>query len=79
MEPMVHELSELFAQLGEPNDPASIEDFIARNGSTVCNIELHEAPFWSPSQAEFIREALADDSDWAIVVDRLNRRLLDCS
>ena len=35
-------------------------------------IELADAPFWSASQASFLREQLNKDADWAEVVDQLN-------
>jgi hypothetical protein len=38
-------------------------------------VPLHEAPFWTPSQAEFLRDAVCEDSDWAEVVDELNAGL----
>jgi len=36
--------------------------------------ELHlaDAFFWSPSQAELLREEILDDADWAEVVDQLD-------
>ncbi|WP_265588330.1 DUF2789 family protein [Chitinilyticum piscinae] len=30
-----------------------------------------EASFWRPSQADFLRQALMEDSEWAEVVDEL--------
>ena len=38
-------------------------------------VTLADAPFWSPAQASFLREELAEDADWAEVVDELNLRL----
>ncbi len=34
-------------------------------------------PFWSPVQAAFLCEELAEDADWAEVVDGLNVLLHD--
>lgn len=75
MEPTVHPLSALFAQLGLPDDPASIDAFIARHAPLAQGVALADAPFWSPAQACFLREELAEDADWAEVVDELNLRL----
>ncbi|WP_121497412.1 DUF2789 family protein, partial [Pseudomonas aeruginosa] len=36
---------------------------------------LPDAPFWNPAQASFLREALAEDSDWAEQVDELALQL----
>ncbi|MCW5637448.1 MAG: DUF2789 family protein, partial [Rubrivivax sp.] len=31
--------------------------------------------FWSPAQARFLREEVAEDADWAELVDQLNLML----
>ena len=72
MEPTVHPFSELFAQLGLANDKASILDFIATHSPIANGVRLEDAPFWSPAQAQLLREERQDDADWAMVVDRLN-------
>ena len=75
MERPIHNLNNLFAQLGCPNDDAAIRQFINRHRPLAGNVLLHEAPFWSPAQAAFLRESLLDDADWAEVVDELNADL----
>ena len=35
---------------------------------------LH-APFWTPAQAAFLSQSMAQDSDWTTVVDGLAVRL----
>lgn len=77
MEPTVHPFSELFAQLGLPNDNASIQQFIATHSPLPNGMRLEEAPFWSPAQSQLLREERRDDADWAMVVDRLNVALHD--
>lgn len=77
MEPTVHPFSDLFAQLGLPNDSASIQQFIATHAPLPDDVRLEEAPFWSPAQAQLLREERLDDADWAMVVDRLNVALHD--
>lgn len=72
MEPTVHPFSELFAQLGLANDNASIQDFIATHSPLPDGTRLEDASFWSPAQAQLLREERQDDADWAMVVDRLN-------
>ena len=72
MELSVHPFSELFAQLGLANDEASIRQFIATHSPLPDGMRLEEAPFWSPAQAQLLREERLDDADWAMVVDRLN-------
>ena len=75
MEPTVHAFSELFAQLGLPDDAASIRAFIATHAPLADDIRLEEAPFWTRAQAQLLREERIDDADWAIVVDQLNLAL----
>lgn len=75
MELMETNMHSLFAQLGEANDDAAIARFIARNGHLPGGTPLHEASFWSPSQAAFLRDAMLQDSTWAPVVDELNTKL----
>jgi hypothetical protein len=68
-------MQNLFAQLGEDSDERSIARFIEQHGPLHGHTRLHEAPFWSPAQAAFLRDAIVDDADWAPVVDALNARL----
>jgi hypothetical protein len=75
MEGFVHNLSNLFAQLGQPNDDASIGRFIETHSPLADGVQLHEATFWTPAQAGFLREAILEDADWAEVIDELNNDL----
>ena len=75
MESPVHALGDLFRQLGLPDDAVSIEHFIATHRPLAPHVPLAEACCWSASQAQFLREQIADDADWAEVVDSLNARL----
>ena len=67
-------LENLFSQLGLKSDEQSIETFIADH-PLAEGVELFEAPFWSPSQASFLKEELLKDGPWALVVDEQNVRL----
>jgi hypothetical protein len=75
MERPIHNLSNLFAQLGQANDEVAIAQFIKSHSPLPADVRLHEASFWSPSQAAFLKDALMDDADWADVADELNTRL----
>ena len=75
MERHIHSMSNLFAQLGQPSDDAAIAQFIKMHGSLASSVPLHEAPFWSPAQTDFLREAVLNDADWAEVVEALNTEL----
>lgn len=75
MEQYQHTMSNLFAQLGQANDEAAIARFIESHRPLPEDLQLHEAPFWTPAQAGFLREALAQDADWAEVADTLNAEL----
>jgi hypothetical protein len=75
MEQPIHAFHHLFGQLGLPNDNDSIQRFLERNAPLADNVELADAPFWTPAQAAFLREEVLDDADWAEVVDNLNAAL----
>lgn len=72
MEQPIHNLASLFKQLGLAYTNEAIEGFINRNRPLPSNLLLHEAEFWSASQASFLKEAIEEDADWAEVVDELN-------
>lgn len=72
METQVYQLESLFAQLGLPSTNASIERFMAEHAPLSDTLWLHEAPFWSASQADFLQQAIKEDADWAIIVDELS-------
>lgn len=71
MEAMNHPFSELFEQLGLDASHEGIAQFISSH-QLPAEVELVDAPFWSPTQAEFLKEGWQADSDWAEVIDQLN-------
>lgn len=75
MEHPFHPFHELFEQLGLGSRPEQIQTFLETHAPRARDLALPDAPFWTPSQAAFLREALMDDSDWAEVVDALNAAL----
>lgn len=75
MDALVHSTAQLFAQLGLPSDPGSIYRFIDQHRPLPDCVELSDAPFWTPSQAAFLRESLQADADWAPIIDALNAAL----
>lgn len=75
MDTSLHDLSALFKQLGLPAGESDRQAFLQQHGRLSANIPLPDAPFWSRSQAMFLREAISDDADWAQTVDRLDAML----
>ena len=75
MESGVHKFSDLFRQLGLPDDPASIDAFIATHRPLASEIALAEAAFWNASQRDFLKQEITEDADWAELVDQLNASL----
>ncbi len=75
MERPIHNMSNLFAQLGLANDEAAIAQFIATHKPLAGNVPLHQASFWSASQASFLCEAIRDDADWSEIADELSAEL----
>lgn len=74
MEQHQHAFTELFAQLGLPNSDAFINQFCSEHVLTH-DVRLPDADFWTPAQAQFLRDAWAQDADWAPVIDQLNMSL----
>ena len=77
METPIHSMNSLFKQLGLPSETAEVDAFIAFHRPLPDHCLLHEAAFWTASQAAFLAEEIEDDADWAEVVDELNARLRD--
>ena len=75
MDKIFHGFTELFAQLGLPNDASHIRQFIHMHSPLNAVIRLEDAPFWNSAQAALLKEKLLDDSDWSEVIDRLNLAL----
>lgn len=70
MDTSTHDLGALFRQLGLGDTPGAIDDFLASH-RLPAGTRLGEAAFWKPAQSAFLREALANDSDWAEAADEL--------
>lgn len=75
MEAPVHQLSEFFRQLVLPDEAPAIEQFIASHRPLDGAIRLADASFWNTAHAQFLREEIADDADWAELVDTFDNRL----
>lgn len=75
MEKSVHDMSSLFKQLGLPSDEADITAFVEKHKPVKPGISLADADFWSPTQSTFLAEEIAEDADWAPVVDTLDAML----
>lgn len=75
MESNIHSIANLFAQLGLPSDSAAIDAFIAAHAPLPHDVQLTDAPFWSPTQAAFLKSEIADDADWSAVIDTLDVQL----
>jgi hypothetical protein len=68
-------MSDLFDQLGLPSSPRGMAAFIARHRPLRGELALADAPFWTNSQAAFLKEGLRHDSNWALAIDALNAQL----
>lgn len=64
----------LFEQLGLASHEAEIEAFI-EDHQLDRHMPLHDAPFWTESQQNFILSHWKKDDEWAMIVDRLNALL----
>jgi diphthamide synthase (EF-2-diphthine--ammonia ligase) len=75
----VHEnfftMADLFRQLGLPSEAQAIDKFIRQHQGVCRQHTLVAAPLWNDSQRQFLKEAIAQDSDWAIVAEKLTSQL----
>lgn len=68
--------TDLFDQLGLPSSPEQIADFICNHRPLPGDVLLVDAPFWTASQAQFLREQKAlDEPPWTILIDQLGEAL----
>jgi hypothetical protein len=74
MELPAHDLQTLFEQLGLPVEGTAIDDFIETH-PLEADTKLIDADFWTPSQAQLLKEWLRADGEEALMVDELNVRL----
>ena len=63
-----------FEQLGLDASAEAIDQFIDTHQLSM-GVPLHKAPFWTPSQHDFIISHWKKDDDWAMVIDILNEQL----
>lgn len=77
MSPVSPSMTLLFEQLGLDRSPEAIQAFIATHRFQPIGFDgpIQEAPFWTRSQAAMLSQALAEDSDWSGLVDRLDSAL----
>ena len=75
----IHNMSSLFAQLGLPADEVSIDAFVDNHRPLGAEVALADALFWTPSQSALLAEGVAEDADWAPVIDQLNAMLHSCT
>ena len=69
-----NKMATLFAQLGLASDSAEITKFLQLHRLTD-NQRIEQADYWTPAPAAFLQEAIAQDSDWAELVDHLDAML----
>ena len=77
MSPVSPSMTLLFEQLGLACSPEAIQAFITAHRFQLGGFNglIQDAPFWTHSQSELLNQALADDSEWSGLVDRLDSAL----
>lgn len=68
-------MSSLFEQLGLDSSDKGIEQFITAHKGLNQRERIEDAPFWTQSQARFLRTSFEEDADWVEVIDQLNVQL----
>jgi len=64
----------LFEQLGLAAEADQIRKFLSEH-RLFDNQRIEQADYWTPAQAAFLQQAIAEDSDWAELVDHLDAAL----
>jgi hypothetical protein len=67
-------MTNLFLQLGLPESPQDIAQFIHAH-QLEADVLLPDAPFWNESQRALLAEQWKADAAWAVVVDQLSEAL----
>lgn len=75
MEASFHHFSDLFAQLGLPNEEQDMARFIHQHSGLAPDVRLADAPFWTPAQAALLKNEWLEDADWVEVIDQLELAL----
>lgn len=70
-------MTNLFLQLGLDSSQQGIDRFLLDN-ELPQEMHILDAPFWTESQVELLRELLNADANWALVVDQLSEALRRC-
>lgn len=70
-------MTNLFLQLGLDSSQQGIDRFLLDN-ELPQEVHILDAPFWTESQVELLRELLNADANWALVVDQLSEALRRC-
>ena len=68
-------LKDLFGQLGLPNNQQEMDTFVEEHKGLEQKIRIEDAPFWTVSQAYFLRTSLQEDAEWAELIDQLSALL----
>lgn len=70
MDTGMQNLRDLFQQLGLKHDDINMRIFIATH-QVPKGVQIADASFWTQSQADFLRDSLEEDAEWAEAVDLL--------
>lgn len=75
MQSGIHTFEELFQQLGLPSKPEQIDKFVQMHSPLQSHVPIEQAHFWNTGQINFLQEAIAENSEWAELVDQLDAML----
>jgi hypothetical protein len=65
-------MADLFSQLGLPEGPSGINNFVAARYPLGNRVPIDCTPFWTEAQRTFLKEEIIFDADWVGVIDELN-------
>lgn len=65
-------MNSLFNQLGLKHSDPAISDFFHTAPPLSPAQPLHKSLMWNQAQADFLLQAIAEDSEWCALVDQLD-------
>lgn len=68
-------MNALFAQLGLDSTDVAVKDFARDHHPLHLTGPLHESTIWNKGQADFLKQAIAQDSNWCVLVDQPPNKL----
>jgi hypothetical protein len=65
-------MNSLFKQLGLGHSDLAVREFLHTASQLCTENPLHTSLIWNQAQADFLQQAIAEDSEWCALVEQLD-------